>query len=362
MKKLLTLILLCPLIVLGQVDTTPTKKEPSKFSQGMKKIFKYSTFYAAMNGNNSISDGDLYSITPQGQLSYDKAQTPFDFSIAVGIRKRARFGYENRANIFYDGTEKSLSDASTVGKIKGFEYLAEIDYRRLLGENYLNQHYFLRYVNKHWLAKVEYLENNFTDITYFESSQRYRYNLNNKLSFNLGLVQRISAPYGYDPVEEWLIQNGYSDYTYLAQEEGYTYNPNDGNYYDPSGELVATSSAVFENTVIPTVISDYSREKRDEIPSQWCHSLILGADFYHYTKDFWVHTWVNVLPYHLDLNQDYSYHRFNDNKNWVDYGGGLIFGWRITKSLGIFLEGNYTKYWNREWHDFKIGANYIFLK
>ena len=362
MKKLLVLLLLYPLIVLGQVDTTPTKKEPSKFSQGVKKIFKYSTFYAAMNGNNSISDGDLYSITPQGQLSYDKAQTPFDFSIAVGIRKRARFGYENRANIFYDGTEKSLSDASTVGKIKGFEYLAEVDYRRLLGENYLNQHYFLRYVDKHWLAKVEYLENNFTDITYFESSQRYRYNLTNKLSFNLGLVQRISDPYGYDPVEEWLIQNGYSDYTYLAQEEGYTFNPNDGNYYDPNGELVATSSAVFENTVIPTVISDYSREKRDEIPSQWCHSLILGADFYHYTKDFWVHSWINVLPYHLDLKQDYSYHRFNENKNWVDYGGGLIFGWRITKSFGIFLEGNYTKYWNREWHDFKVGANYIFLK
>ena len=38
MKKLLVLLLLYPLIVLGQVDTTPTKKEPSKFSQGMKKI------------------------------------------------------------------------------------------------------------------------------------------------------------------------------------------------------------------------------------------------------------------------------------------------------------------------------------
>ena len=82
MKKLLVLIVFCPLIVLGQVDTKQPKKEPSKFSKEIKKIFKYSTFYAAMNGNNSISDGDVYSITPQGQLSYDKTQTPFDFSIA----------------------------------------------------------------------------------------------------------------------------------------------------------------------------------------------------------------------------------------------------------------------------------------
>ena len=42
-------MLLCPLIVLGQVETEPSKKEPSKFAKEMKKIFKYSTFYAAMN-------------------------------------------------------------------------------------------------------------------------------------------------------------------------------------------------------------------------------------------------------------------------------------------------------------------------
>ena len=169
MKKLLVILLLTPIVLLGQTEKNSVKKEPSKFSKEVKRVFKYSTFYAAMNGSNSISDGDLYSITPQGQLSYDREQTPFDFSITLGIRKRARFGYENRANTFYDGTEKSLSDASTIGKVKGFEYLAEIDYRRLLGENYLNQHYFLRYVAKHWLVKVEYLENNFTDISFYES-------------------------------------------------------------------------------------------------------------------------------------------------------------------------------------------------
>ena len=26
--------------------------------------------------------------------------------------------------------------------------------------------------------------------------------------------------------------------------------------------------------------------------------------------------------------------------------------------FGIFIEGKYNKYWNREWYDFKLGLNY----
>ena len=44
---------------------------------------------------------------------------------------------------------------------------------------------------------------------------------------------------------------------------------------------------------------------------------------------------------------------------WVDYSGGLIFGYKLTKQLGTFVEGKYNKYWNREWYDFKCGINYV---
>jgi len=44
----------------------------------------------------------------------------------MGIRKIARFGYENRANVFYDGTEESWSDGANVGKRNGLEFLAEV--------------------------------------------------------------------------------------------------------------------------------------------------------------------------------------------------------------------------------------------
>ena len=67
-------------------------------------------------------------------------QTPFDYNIAFGVRKIARFGYENRAQTFYDGTEDSWSDGANVGKVKGLEFLFEVDYTRQQGNEYLDQH------------------------------------------------------------------------------------------------------------------------------------------------------------------------------------------------------------------------------
>ena len=62
-------------------------------------------------------------------------------------------------------------------------------------------------------------------------------------------VQRLSEPYGYDPLEEWRLSNGNLHYTFLALEEGYTtIFDGQGNveYFDPSGNSVATSTEVWE--------------------------------------------------------------------------------------------------------------------
>ena len=156
MKKLLILFLLLPAIVFSQA-------EESKFKKTLKKVFKYSTFYGAVTGGNSISDVDIYSVT--NGLETNTVKTPFDYSIALGIRKIARFGYENRANVFFDGTEKTYGDAATIGRINGFEYLFEADWTRQQGTSFLNQDYFLRYVADRWIAKAEYLEDGFADIS-----------------------------------------------------------------------------------------------------------------------------------------------------------------------------------------------------
>ena len=321
------------------------------------RILKYSTFYAAVNGGTSLSDNQVWSIT-SGQLQEDIIQTPFDYTFSIGLRKIKRFGYENRALTFYNGTENSYSDAATLGRVDGFEYLFEADFVRRLGVNYTNQHHFVRYVADSWVAKVEYLEDGFADIKYFEASQRYRKQIKDgKLSFNIGAVQRLSEPYGFDPLADWVLDNGTLHYTYLALQEGYDITL-DGLYYAPDGTLVADNKAVWEEVVIPEVINDYVQDQRNALSSIVEYSAVLGFDYYHFTKDFWFHSWGNLMPYHVKSDNIYSYYKFN-NGQWVDYSIGLIFGYRFNKSLGTFIEGRYNKYWNRDWHNFSVGLNYV---
>ena len=337
MKKLLILLFFIPLI---------------SFSQN--KLLKFSTFYVGVNGGTSISDIETFSVT--NGLETSILQTPYDYNITLGIRKIARFGYENKAQTFYDGTETSWSDGANVGKRNGLEYLFEITYKRQMGEDFVDQNHFIRWVDEKWILKGEYLEDGFADISYFETSERYRLKLG-KLSFNIAAAQRLAEPYGYDPLDEWKLDNGEIHYTYLALEEGYNVDVFHQMYYDQNGVLVATSSEVWEAVVIPGVLADYTEKKRDELDRTMLQSLVLGFDFYHYKKNFWLHSWGNVMPYHYDDGNQYAYHKYNDGQ-WLDYSGGLIFGYKLNKNLGTFLEGKYNKYWNRTWYDFKLGINY----
>ena len=323
----------------------------------LKKYFKFATFYGAVNGSTSISDVDIFSVT--NGLETSTVQTPFDYNLTLGVRKIARFGYENRANTFYDGTESNYSDAANIGKVSGLEFLFEVDYARQEGVEYINQHHFIRYVANNYILKGEYLQDGFADIKYFETSERYRYKINNKISFNIGSVQRLSEPYGYDPLSEWVLSSGDIHYTYLAIQEGYEVDVFNNEYRDPNGNIVATNAEVWKEVVIPIVLSDYVEKKRNELDNTMQHSLVIGFDFYHYNKDFWLHSWGNLMPYHYDDGNSFSYHNYNNGEQWYDYSGGLIFGYKLNKQLGTFIEGKYNKYWNREWYDFKFGINYI---
>lgn len=240
----------------------------------LKKYFKFATFYAAANGGNSVSDIDVFSVT--NGLETVTVETPYDYNLALGIRKIARFGYENRANTFYDGTENSWSDGANVGKVRGLEFLFEVDYKRQQGNEYLDQHHFIRFVDDKYILKGEYLEDGFADIKYFETSQRYRYKVNDKLSFNAGLAQRLSEPYGYDPLAEWVLSNGNIHYTYLALQEGYNVDVAASEYFSPDGELVATSKEIWEEVVMPTMLADYTERKRNELSQTIQHSVVLG--------------------------------------------------------------------------------------
>ncbi len=350
MKNILVVLLALPFFVFSQ-----TEKKSFDFKKEFKKFTKFSTFYGGVNGGTSLSDDNTYSITT-GTLNQDVIETPFDYSIIFGIRKIARFGYLPK-EAFKKGNENSFSDAATMGKVTGFEFLFEGEYKRQQGLTFFDQHHFMRYVADKWLAKVEYYTNGFADIEYFESTQRYRQKISKKFSLNIGAVQRFAEPYGFDPLADWVLENGNLHYTYLALQEGYNIDPLTGTYTDPSGNIVATSNEVWKEVVIPQMLDNFVGSERNKLDRTLQHSVIIGFDFYHYERDFWLHSWGNLMPYHYDSGGEYSYHNFNGGQ-WLDYSGGLIFGYWFNKNLGAFIEGKYNKYWNREWHNFSFGINY----
>jgi len=355
-RKLIILLLLVSNIVTAQ---TYSKED-------FKKLLKFSTFYAAVNGGTSLSDVDVFSVN--NGLSTQTISTPYDYNFAIGLRKIARFGYENKAQTFYDGTETNYSDAAVVGKSRGVEYLFEIDYKRQEGKNYMDQHHFVRYSSddgcpdelciNFFALKVEYLEDGFADIKYFEASERYRVRKSRNLSWNIGAAHRLAEPYGYNALDEWMLDNGDIHYTYLALQEGYTVDVYSSEYFSPDGELVATSPEVWEAVVIPEVLADYTQKKRNELKKTLQHSLVMGFDYYKYSKSTWMHAWGSIMPYHYDDGSEFSYHNYVDGQ-WADYSLGFIYGIKHNKQLGYFLEGKYNKYWNRTWYDFKLGMNYV---
>ena len=56
-----------------------------------KKLFKFSTFYTAVNGGTSLSNEDVFSVST-GALQSTVIKTPYDYNFAIGLRKIARFG------------------------------------------------------------------------------------------------------------------------------------------------------------------------------------------------------------------------------------------------------------------------------
>ena len=101
---------------------------------------------------------------------------------------------------------------------------------------------------------------------------------------------------------------------------------------------------------------------------------IVGFDFYHYKANFWLHAYGNyILPYHKYVrgNEDFSYlHRnswgkggHNDlleGEQWDDYQAGIVLGWKVNKSIGVFIEGEYTKFWDSKIFNSNFGVNFTF--
>ena len=323
------------------------------FGQG--DFFKYSTFYTSMSMNTSMVERQDYMAIDRGYEDITEVN-PFDYSLRFGLRKVARYDYEYKVKTWYYGNEKAVSDNVAIGNAIGWEYLLNYSFIRNRGEKFTEQNFWLRYLGSKCVTKVQYKDNQRVDLKYTSFDSRYRMALG-KLDLSVGVCFRTHPAYGFLPIRDFWTP-GESSFAQLANDFGYNFQFVDGDIHWFEGEeLLATSSDEFYKHYFGEAIAEFNERELNKLGTQKEISAVVGASFYNYTPKFWVHAWLNVLPYHHGLD-DYSF-EYGDGMDNLDWDSGMVLGLRVTKSLGVFVEGLHQRYWGKEVFECKFGFNYL---
>ena len=371
------------------------QEKKNLFKSIYKDLFQYSTIYVAGDIQNpkeqpkdyfvrTNPSGNLYEppVVVDGTDVYD-----FDYRYGFGIRKLARFDYEFKNSHYYDGTESNVGLAASNSPIKGLEYVFHTEKERSRDEVFKNHRYFLKHSGKYHMVKVESRKQGKINFNYKSAEVRAKLPIGEKFSLNAGAIYRThERPYGYNPIEIWLNEtdeNGWPiNYWYqLGYNYGFTDQwvtiDIDGEeiydyyWYDPQGNVVAYTDLQFRDTVFENLINRYNNEQWDLLDPFGVLSPVVGFDFYHYKNNFWLHAYGSyLLPYHRYLkgDEDFSYLNRNnwglgglrqdsDLEQWEDYQAGVVFGWKLSKSIGFFVEGEYTKFWDSKIYNSSVGLN-----
>ena len=370
-----------------------------------KDFLKYGTFYVAGDASNAYeqtykdyfverpADGDLYGIPRVIDVT---DYHPMDYRVGLGFRKLARFDYEVKAKAYYDGTENNKSLSAPTSSVKGLEYLFHYEKERDRGEEFYNSRFFIRHVGNYHIVKLEQREQGNVGFKYQSAEVRGRLPIGKKFSLSAGAIYRThQTAYGYNPIEIWLNETEVDDfgneypknpwYT-LGYVYGYTDNftkytdMNTGEerydwiWKNANDKVVAWSDIDFRNSIFGDLMNLYNREQWDLLDAFGEVAPVVGFDFYHYRSNFWLHAYGNyILPYHKYITGDENVSYLNRNnwgkgglikdsqlEQWDDYQAGLIFGWKLSKTIGIFAEGEYTKFWDSEIYNSSVGVNFTF--
>ena len=356
--------ILCSLLLLG-----------SLYSQD---FFKFSTIYGAYSFSSPVTKEQQFQVTG-GQLQ-ELTQELDDHSVMTfGIRKLARFGYENKPEVWYTGEEAPISESVAIGNITGWEYVIEYSDHKEFQEEFIDQEYMIRYLGNNFLIKANYDYRGLEDLEFGGLDIRYKKNLGN-LALSLGVAGRSHPAYldflpidlywaeqGIDPngaLPFWLLawdEAGYADGPYKDEwkqhftQFGYEYW--DWCWTDANGNVVAITDEEFYRVIYSDLVQDYNEIYIKDLGYQNELSLSVGADYYKYMPKNWFHFWATAYP----ITKGYSDYSFNYDvaKNGMDYDLGLVYGWKLTNKFGIFLEARYLNMYDIQSYEAKTGFNWL---
>ena len=128
-------------------------------------------------------------------------------------------------------------------------------------------------------------------------------------------------------------------------------------WYNPEGELVANTDDQFYKQVYGEIVREYNEEWAKDKGYQNELSMSVGADYYKYTPDNWFHFWATAYPITKGMS-DYSFN-YDVAENGMDYDLGLVYGWKITKKFGVFVEARYLNMYDIQSYEAKTGLNWL---
>jgi len=331
------------------------------------QLLKHATFYISGDIGSPLVEQDNYMMDRMtGQLTDLTIVNPYNYEINIGLRKIARFDYENKAKRFYDGSENTISSSASIGAVTGGEYLLSCSFVRDRGREFANQEYWYRHVSKYFLVKGEYVDNQEIKLKTFGGEVRGKVDVGN-FNFTAGLKHRSHPVYGLNPfmknfdlsVDPWwnvAYDLGYTDEYYYIDGEGNGvndwYDYSNWNWYDADGTQVAITDQEFMKYEFGKAVDQYNKTQLDSLGLQQELSVVIGLSYYYYNSKFWVHAWGDVMPKHKGLS-DYSFTEDN-----IDFDIGGVIGTKITKRIGIFIEGKWRRYWDIDNYELKTGINY----
>jgi len=340
MKKIIILFLLINICAQAQI----------------RDFFKYSTIYTSMTMSTPFTEDEDYMAVNRGYENVTEIN-PYDYNLTIGLRKIARFDYEYKVKTWYYGTEKAVADNVTIGNAVGWEYLFNYSFIRNRGDKYTEQNFWLRYLGNWCVTKVQYKDNQRVDLRYNSFDTRFRLAKGN-WDITLGGVFRIHDPYGINPIEDFWVP-GEQSFAQLASEFGYSTEFVNGRWHWFDGEeLIATSNDEFYKHYFGDAVASFNERELDKLGMQKQISAVIGLSYYRYTDRMWAHMWFNCMPFHYGLD-DYSFEYGIEDWDNIEWDAGMVLGSRLTKHLGLFVEGTHMRYWMKPVYEVKFGFNYL---
>ena len=325
------------------------------------QFYKYSTIYMGGSVNSTIQPLETYTYA-NGQLIETTNTDETNYRYFIGIKKLSRFKYEKKPKFYYDGTEKNASLKRS--PVDRFEYLLQYERVKQFGREYDNHTIWFRYIGEHTSTKIESSNNGYVDLQYKSLDLRFKRDLKN-FRATVGGIMRYHPVYSLNPFKMDFPNS--NDFEAVAEALGYQkefwfIDSNTNGHLDRleqsffrwilNGNIVADNTAQFQQyyATIPAV---YNRDKLAELGNQYTLSGVVGLSYYIYQDNFFILAYGNYFFVNHKLTE------YGSETN--DYDFGLTTNYKLTKTLSLYTQLEYLRYFDRENYTINLGINLIII-